>query len=106
MRFHLLLLSYSPLYVIYNIFLLTWQRCKEEDPDLVTRFKPKKADKLDHKDRDWHREREKDHYKDKYQRDRDDAYIPSHSYEEREKKTKKKRDTLAPPSKANDAFFY
>lgn len=84
-------------------------RCREEDPDLVTKFKPRKADKHDRDgDRDRHRERDRYHDRDKHQRDRERAYIPSHSLSaEKEKKTKKgKRDAFAIPREPSKPKSY
>ena len=83
-------------------------RCKEDDPDLVTKFKQKKPDRHDHKERDRHREREKEPYRDKHPSRNidDDAYIPSHSYEEREKKPKKRRDPYIAPKEASKPKSY
>lgn len=73
------------------------QKCREEDPDLTTKFKPRKADKHERDgEREKHRERDRYHERDRYQRERDSEYMPAHSYhEEREKKPKKKRDTFS-----------
>lgn len=97
----------------FTTFILSLQRCKEDDPDLVTRFKNKKSEKPDHRERDRFKERDRDrdyerekHYK---ERDGDSSYIPSHStyHEEKERKPKKRRDTFVVPSKLSlQLYFY
>lgn len=72
-------------------------RCKEEDPDLVTRFKPKRPEKPD-RERDRHREKERDYEKERHSKNRDSDYLPVLSYHEgREKKPKKRRDPFTVP---------
>ncbi|XP_034236046.1 CXXC-type zinc finger protein 1-like isoform X2 [Thrips palmi] len=87
-------------------------RCREEDPDLVTRFKNKKPDKHDYRERDRFKERDRDrdyerekHHK---ERERDSAYIPPHSSyrEEKEKKPKKRRDAFTVPKEPSKPKSY